>query len=396
MGRVAKRLIPVLAAACVFLVPVRGIHAQSAPSPLLIGLTAEFSMPGSHAAQSIDKGIELAISEINSRGGVLGRRLAVARRDDRGVPARAVDNFKELAAHPDVVGVFCGRFSPVAIELAPLANELRLPLLDPWAAADGIVRQPAPNFVFRLSLTDTWAMESLLGHARARGLGHLLLMLPNTSWGRSSEAAAMNHAKRVKGLQLSVVWYNWGETEFASHLAQAHRDGAQAVIMVANEFEGSRIVQQMAKFPPTQRLPIISHWGIVAGDFAAATGEALRAVDLVVVQTFSFDGVRSRRAQEVAAGVKRHFGIEVDDLHAQVGFAHAYDLTHLLAAAIARAGRHDRAAVRDALERIERYDGLIRNYRHPFGVGDHEALDRNQLFIASFDAKGKLRPIARR
>ena len=164
-----NRLMPVLAAVSVLLLPGRGIHAQSVPPPLLIGLTAEFSMPGSHAAQAIDKGIELAISEINSRGGVLGRRLAVIRRDDRGVPARAVDNFKELAAHPDVVGVFCGRFSPVAIELAPLANELRLPLLDPWAAADGIVQQPAPNFVFRLSLTDTWAMESLLGHAQARG-----------------------------------------------------------------------------------------------------------------------------------------------------------------------------------------------------------------------------------
>ena len=221
-------------------------------------------------------------------------------------------------------------------------------------------------------------------------------MLPNTSWGRSSEAAAMNHAKRVKGLRLSVVWYNWGETEFASHLAQAHRDGVKALIMVANEFEGSRIVKQMAEFPLAQRLPIISHWGIVAGDFPAATGEALRVVDLVVVQTFSFSGQRSRRAQEVADGVKRQFGVDVDELHAQVGFAHAYDLTHLLAKAIAKAGRHDRAAVRDALERIDRYDGLIRIYRRPFGVGDHEGLDRSQLFISRFDAKGNLRPIVRR
>ena len=354
MGCVLKRLMPVLVATCALLVPGRGIHAQPIPPPLLIGITAEFSMPGSHAAQSIDMGIELAISEVNSRGGVLGRQLAVIRRDDRGVPARAVDNFKELAANPDVVGVFCGRFSPVAIELAPLANELRLPLLDPWAAADGIVRQPAPNFVFRLSLTDTWAMEFLLGHARARGLGHLLLMLPNNAWGRSSEVAAMNHAKRSKGLRLSTVWYNWGETKFDSHLAQAYRDGAQAVIMVANEFEGSRIVKQMAEFPPGQRLPIIAHWGITAGDFAAATGEALRAVDLVVVQTFSFDGTRGRRAQEVAAGVKRRFGVEIDDLHAQAGLAHAYDLTHLLAAAIVRAGHHDRGAVRDSLDRTER------------------------------------------
>jgi len=396
MGLSMKRLMALLAAVGVMLATNAGVHAESAPSRLLIGLTAEFGMPGSHAAQAIERGIEFAISEINSRGGVLGRTLVLTKRDDRGVPARAVDNFKELAANPDVVAVFCGRFSPVAIELAPLANTMRLPLLDPWAAADEIVRQPSPNFAFRLSLTDTWAMESLLSHARARGLGSILLMLPNNGWGRSNEAAAVAHAKRMRGLRLSVAWYNWGETEFALHLAQAHREGAQAVIMVANEFEGARIVKQMASLPAAQRLPMLSHWGIVGGDFVTATGEALHAVDLVVVQTFSFAGASSRRAREVAAGVKRQFGIDVDDLHAQVGFAHAYDLTHLLAAAIEKAGRHDRGVIRDALERIDRYDGLLRTYRRPFAVGDHEALDANQLFIARFDAKGKLRPIARR
>jgi branched-chain amino acid transport system substrate-binding protein len=166
--------------------------------------------------------------------------------------------------------------------------------------------------------------------------------------------------------------------------------------MVANEFEGARIVQQMASLPPAQRVPIISHWGIVAGDFPAATGDALRSVDLVVVQTFNFNSMGSHRGQQVAAGFKRKFGVDVEDIHAQAGFAHAYDLTHLLAAALAKAGSPARSSLRDAFERIDRYEGLVRNYRRPFGPGDHEALDRSQLFLARFDTNGILRPIARR
>jgi branched-chain amino acid transport system substrate-binding protein len=395
-GGLPKRLATLSTVVSLIFLAMGEVWAQAVHSPLVIGLTAEFSMPGSHAAQAIEKGIQLAIHEINSRGGVLGRELALAKRDDRGVPARAIDNFSAFAANPDVVAVFCGRFSPVAIELAPLANALRVPLLDPWAAADEIVRQSTPNFVFRLSLTDTWAMEVLLSHARGRGFNKLLLMLPNNGWGRSSEAAALRHANSMRNLQLSVAWYNWGDTDFSSHLVRTQEGGAQAVIMVANEFEGARIVQQMASLPPAQRVPIISHWGIVAGDFPAATGDALRSVDLVVVQTFNFNSMGSHRGQQVAAGFKRKFGVDVEDLHAQAGFAHAYDLTHLLAAALAKAGSPIRSSIRDAFERIDGYEGLVRNYRHPFGPRDHEALDRSQLFLARFDAKGILRPIAKR
>ncbi len=151
----------------------------------------------------------------------------------------------------------------------------------------------------------------------------------------------------------------------------------------------------MAALPAEQRLPIISHWGIAGGDFAAKTGEALTAVDLTVVQTFSFSGNTEPRAKAVAAAYSRRFGQDVSTLRGQVGFAHAYDLVHLLAAAIRKAGSVQRAVVRDALERVDGVAGLVRTYRKPFGPTDHEGLDRSQLFLARFDQDGNLRTIAR-
>ena len=64
------------------------------PPPVVVGLTAEFGVQGGHAAQSIEKGIRLALDEINAAGGVLGgRKLVLETADDRGVPARGVDNY---------------------------------------------------------------------------------------------------------------------------------------------------------------------------------------------------------------------------------------------------------------------------------------------------------------
>ena len=400
------RAAPWLLCAWLWLLPLSAA-AGAEPRPVLIGLTAEFGMAGSHSAQSIERGILVAIDEINSAGGVLGgRKLALQKHDDRGIPARAVDHFTELAANPDIVAVFCGRFSQVALELAPLANRRGLLLLNPWAAADSLTRQAQPNYVFRLSLTDTWAIDALLDHARRRGIQRVALLVPNNAWGRSSEAALRAYQKRVPGLRHETFWYNAGEIEFREQLAAAQRQGARAIVMVTNETEASHIVQQMAALPSALQLPLISHWGVGGGDFAAATGAALGEVDLVTLQTFSFSGAQSThsthstqstqsaRAATVAAALQRHFGVAAEDLRAQSGFAHAYDFTQLLALAIRKAGSSDRAAVRHALERIDQFDGLVRHYRQPFSSSDHEALDPHQLSLARFDKRGGLTALA--
>ena len=381
-----------LALSCVTLVG----RAEST-APVVIGLSAEFGLKGSQAAQSIEKGIRLAISEINAAGGVLGgRMLALETRDDRGVPARGIDNFKALSEVSDLVAVFCGRFSPVAIEVAPLANQLGLLLLDPWAAADGITRHAEPNYVFRLSLTDSWAIDAMLDHAAQRKLRKMALFVPNTGWGRSSEAAVADYVREHAGMSSETNWYNWGDTDFSARIADARRRGAQALLMVANEAEGSLIVRQMAQLPPDQRLPIISHWGILGGDFRAATGDAIDQVDLVVVHTFSFSGKATAQSQRVASNAARLLDVDVYRLHGLVGFAHAYDLTHLLAQAIKRAGSTDRNAIRIALGQVEAYDGLVRHYKKPFGPGDQEALDRKQVFLGRYDKQGTLKPLARK
>lgn len=365
--------------------------AGEGASSVTIGITAEFGVKGSHAAQSIDKGIALAVSEINAAGGVLGgRRLVVEKRDDRGVPARGIDNFRELAAKPSVVAIFCGRFSPVALELAPLADSLGLTLLDPWAAADSITtdRGNPANYTFRLSLTDSWAMATMLDHARQRGHRRLALLVPNTGWGRSSEAALTAYLKRHPGMSSETFWYNWGDIDFNDRLQLAIARGAELLISVANEAEGVPILKQMAALPAGQRLPILSHWGVIGGDFTAKAGEALSQVDFAVVHTFSFADRSGPRVQRVAEAYRRLFGDDVVNLRAQVGFAHAYDLTHLLARAIDKAGSSDRAAVRRALEHLGPYSGLVRHYERPFTPTRHEALDQSDARLGRFDRTG--------
>lgn len=371
------------------------IAAEVKPA-VLIGLTAEFGVKNSLSAQSVEKGILLAIDEINTAGGVLdGRQLKLLSRDDRGVPARGQDNLKEFATYPDMLAVFSGRFSPVTIEIAPIANELKILLLAPWSAADSITKHPHPNYVFRLSLKDSWAVNAMLNHARKRNYKKLALFLPNTAWGRSCEQAVLAYQKKDNYFRYVTFKYNWGETDFRQKMNEIQNIGPDAVILVSNESEAAPVVQLIAEQAANNRLPIISHWGIMGGDFQKITGDALTKVDMTVVQTFTFNDASSLKTKQVISGIKRLFGMSVNDLHAQAGFAHAYDLTYLLVQAINKAGTTDRVAVRNAMEKLSAHQGLLRTYKHPFSKTDHEALDIHQLFMGRFDSDGNIQKTVR-
>jgi branched-chain amino acid transport system substrate-binding protein len=364
--------------------------------PVLVGLDGEFGHVTSTSAQAIRQGVLIALDEINARGGVLGgRRLELVERDNRSVPARGIANIREFAAMPDLVAVFAGKFSPVVIEEVPLVHELGLPLLDPWAAADEIVDNGrSPNFVFRLSLRDNWALPALLAEVRARKLDKVGILLPNTAWGRSSLKAAEAWVKEGKGVTIvDSVWYNWGERSLIDRYQTLRAAGARAIILVANETEGSVLVKEVAGLPKGERSPILSHWGVTGGDFAAMTGAALGEVDFSVVQTFTLVGRSDARSSAVIDAAKRLFQVKgLAEIKSQVGLAHAYDLTHILALAINKAGTTDRAAIRNALEHVERWDGLIRTYAPPFTTTRHEALTQDMLFIGRFGPEGIYRP----
>lgn len=369
------------------------VQAEEKP-PVLVGLDAEFGHLTSTSDDAIKRGILIAIDEINRGGGVLGGRpLKLMERDNRSVPARAIVNIKELAAMPDMAAVFCGKFSPVVLELLPTLHERKMILLDPWAAADGIVDNGyQPNYVFRLSLRDSWAAPVMLRHAKAKGASQVGLLMPNTAWGRSTLKAAENYlAARPDMKSVGTHWFNWGDKTLVDKYLSLLKLGAQAIIVATNEGEGAILVKEVAALPRQERVPIISHWGVSGGDLPKMTGSALHEVDFSVVQTYSFIGAKRVKAQQVVEAANRLFGIaDARGIQSPVGMAHAYDLMHILAKAIDKAGTTDRAAVRNALEEVKNYGGLIKDYKQPFTAARHEALGPEEVFMARYNEDGAL------
>lgn len=367
------------------------------PAPVRIGLDAEFGNRTSTADDAIRLGMEIAIDEVNRAGGVLGGRpLELVVRDNRGVPARGVDNFRELAQVPDLTAVMTSKFSPVALAQLEDAHLLRVPLLDPWAAADGIIdHEYSPSYSFRLSLRDGWAMPYLMAQALQRGYNKVGLLLPNGAWGRSNHHAATEYTRNHSLPAITkVLSYEWSDTSLATEYRDLLDAGAQAIVVVGNEAEVALLVREMTALPRDQWRPLLCHWGAAGGDLPALVGPALFQADVSVVQSFSFVGNTTPKSRRVLEQAVARQGIsDPANLPPPVGIAHAYDLVRLLALAIDKAGSTDRMLIRDALEHLGDYQGLVKTYHPAFTPDRHEALGPEQLFLARWRRDGALVPL---
>lgn len=378
------------------------LHADPAASPVYLGLDLEIADLTSTSDDAIRLGASIALEEINLAGGVLpGRPLSLMVLDNRSMPARGADNLRKFAAQPGMVAMMTGKFSPVALEQAKLLPSLEMIMLDPWAAADGIIDNgQKPNWAFRLSLSDTLAVKAMLLQVKKRGFKRVGMLLPNIAWGRSNHDAVEKALNGRQDIQLvGAEWYNWGTIGGENLLARYNAlrsAGAEAIFLVANEREGEQMVKIIAGLPEAERLPILSHWGVTGGDFHRMAGEALKKVDFTVVQTYSFGEVRNVRAKRLAQHAMDHFKVKTpEQIPSAVGVAHAYDLVHLLAMAIRQAGTDDRRAVRIALENLAPFDGVVKRYAPPFTAERHEALGERDLYFARFREDGALVRVGR-
>ena len=372
--------------------------ASAEGKPVLLGIDGEFGLQNSTSAQAIELGVKVAVEQINADGGVLGGRpLEIVTKDHRSIPARGIRNIAEFTAMPDLVAVYGGRFSPVVIEQLQVLKDAKIPFLAVWSAADVIVDNGSvPNYTFRLSLRDSLAMPFMLDAVERRGMERVGLLLTNTAWGRSNLAAVDKYATSHKTPRVvGTTWYNWQEHSLIDKYNKLLDAGAQAILLVANDDEAAVLVKEIAELPKDKRIPVLSHWGVTGGRFFKQAGESLKLVDFSVVQTFSFFKARKPALDRFMATAQK-FGIQrIEDIESPVGVAHAYDMTHILAKAIRLAGSTDRAAIRDALEKVGAHDGIVKRYAPPFTPSRHEALGSTELMMARYREDGVIVPVER-
>jgi tripartite ATP-independent transporter DctP family solute receptor len=356
---------------------------------ILIGLDADLSADAHLAALAIKRGAQLAIEEINAGGGVLGKPLKLIARDHKSQASLGIANIEHFAANPDVVAVLGGMHSHVIIAEQETLHRLGLPMLAPWSASAAVVQHDfKPNHIFRASANDALVAPFLIEHVRKR-FRRPALLVENSEWGRGMQRLLHEQIAQAGLLLADEVVFNRGATHFRSELARFETKGADVLLMIANPREGQYIMREIGDQP--QSLPIVAHWGITGTDLWADNRAVLGKLDFEVFQTVSLIDNPRPQARALAERYLQRYDVDAPrHIIAPQGVAQAYDLVHLLAAALRKAGTSERQAVRDALQDLPPIEGAVRRYAPAFSAERHDALDVSDYRIARFDEHGAL------
>ncbi|MET0443549.1 ABC transporter substrate-binding protein [Tardiphaga sp.] len=147
------------------------------------------------------KGWELAIEEINAKGGVLGKKLEVVSRDDGSSPGDAVRVAEELVTR-EGVNILAGTFlSNTGLAVTEFAGKKKVFFLAAEPLTDKITWQNGNRYTFRLRATTYMQVAMLVPEALAAKKKRWALVYPNYEYG---QAAAATFKEMMKAKQPDI------------------------------------------------------------------------------------------------------------------------------------------------------------------------------------------------
>jgi branched-chain amino acid transport system substrate-binding protein len=147
------------------------------------------------------KGMDLAIEEINAKGGVLGKKLELISRDDGANPGEAVRVAEELITRegvPLIAGTF---LSHIGLAVTNFAGQKKVFFLAAEPLTDKITWQNGNKYTYRLRSSTYMQVAMLMPAATAAKKKKWALVYPNFEYGQS---AAENFKALMKKAQPDV------------------------------------------------------------------------------------------------------------------------------------------------------------------------------------------------
>ncbi|MBI3727771.1 MAG: ABC transporter substrate-binding protein [Burkholderiales bacterium] len=348
--------------------------ASNAAEPIKIGVAGPFTGGSAPMGVSMRDGVKLAVSEINAKGGVLGRQLQLVERDDEAKNERGVQVAQELINKEKVVATVGYINTGVALASQRFYQEAKIPVLNNVATGSVVTKQfVAPehkdNYIFRTAANDTIQSAMIVDEAVVKNkFTKVAILADSTNYGQLGRED-LEKTLGAKGIKaVAVEKFNIKDVDMTAQLLKAKQGGAQAILTYGIGPELAQIANGMEKLG--WKVPMIGSWTLSMGNFLDNAGK--NGDGAMMPQTFIQDPNTPKRKAFIEAYQKAY---KIERMPSAVSAAQGYDSIYLLAAAIKQAGGTDGVKVREALENLnEKVEGVITTYNKPFTHDDHEAI----------------------
>jgi branched-chain amino acid transport system substrate-binding protein len=326
------------------------VAAVLAASPVLaadvkVGILGDITGPIEALAGPIVKSAQTAFDEINAQGGILdGGKIAVTTGDsacDPSVAGPAADKLVNTDQVVGIVGAFCTGATIGAATAAGIPGGVVM--ISPSATAPALTTLDDNDLVFRTAPSDAFQGVKLADLLTQKGIKEVALTYVNNDYGKGLADVFKAQYAKDGGKVTADVSHEDGKADYRAELGTLAAGGTKDLVIIAYASGSGHTILQQA---------------VESGDFTTYIGvdgmigdEALSGIDPAAVNGKLF-ATRAGAYAGASADIYKKLATDAKLDPAATYAPQAYDAAFLLALAIEKNGKADRAGLNKALRDV--------------------------------------------
>jgi branched-chain amino acid transport system substrate-binding protein len=202
-------------------------------APVRIGAVLPLTGIAAIVGETEQKGIELAVEEINKEGGINGRKLEIIFENDQTDPKNTVSAISKLVSVDKVVAIIGGTWDFLANAAIPVAEANKVVLVSPSALPDTLERTSSYFFVTHSPVANLEpAIVRFLSQFKN---GKIVIISVNNLWGRAHlDTFKKSIQKSGNQLTKEIILPNFDNNDIQRELTLIKNLKPDAIIVALN------------------------------------------------------------------------------------------------------------------------------------------------------------------
>ena len=351
------------------LIPGVRQHAGAA-EPIKIGAVMSVTGFAGNFGTNSKLAITYLSEELNQKGGIAGRPVQVLFEDDQSVPTNSLVAATKLIRDKNVSMLLGPTLTPMVMPTLPLVEKEKVPQLAIGAGHE--VTVPLKKWVFRIPVTDYRLAPRMLDFVvNTLGARKIAVLYSLDSSGKMGAQGIDDNIDKYGASVIIKETFEATDTNMIPQLTKIKAAQPDVIILWTSVAPAAVVAKNYGQLGMKTTV-VTSHGVFPTQAFMAAAESVLDKGTWIIFGTRDIyadklppnDPWRTDIFDPFNKALKEKYGKDWE-----ASYANGFDAFNIAAQALKIAGTDDRAAIRDALEKV-RYEGMMGTYK--YSPTDHD------------------------
>ena len=361
----------------------------AAKEPIKIGAFFALSGPAAFIGTPTKLVAEMAVSEINKKGGINGRPLKLVIGDTEGDPSKAVAIVKRFIYKEKVVAIIGPTRTGTGMAVKPVVEAARVPTIM-TVGGDPVImggKLGSYRYVFKTPQRSSTAVRKIYQYLKKKGLTRIAILTATDGFGKDGRKWLKKLAPEYGLNIVAEEAFNPRDTDMTAQLAKVWSRKPQVIVTWTIGPAGAILAKNVKQLGIS--VPLFQCHGLPDPKYIELAGPASEGNLMPSTKLMAWEQLPDSDSQKPVIAHFVHLYKKVYQYDRKFPInthsGYAWDAIMILARALEKVGP-DREKLREAIENTKGYVGLSGIYN--LTPEDHNGLDESSMIIVKI-VKGR-------